>query len=75
VDGIPELFDVRPLGRSAYQRARDILAQYIDQSFSYVDAAVFAVVDDDPTLDQILTVDGRDFSIYRFAHSVEIVVP
>jgi len=75
VDGIPELFDVRPLGRGAYQRARDILAQYIDQSFSYVDAAVFAIVDDDPTLDQILTVDGRDFSIYRFAHSVEIVMP
>jgi len=75
VDGIPELFDVRPLGRGAYQRGRDILAQYIDQSFSYVDAAVFALVDDDPTLDQILTVDGRDFSIYRFAHSVEIVVP
>jgi len=44
-------------------------------SFSYVDAIVFALVDDDPTLDQILTVDGRDFSIYRFAHSVEIVVP
>jgi predicted nucleic acid-binding protein len=75
VDSIPGLFDVRPLGRDAYRRARAILTQYIDQSFSYVDAAVFAVVDDDPTLDRILTVDGQDFSIYRFAHSVEIVVP
>ena len=56
-------------------QAREILAQYIDQSFSYVDAVVFTAVDDDPTVDQILTVDGRDFSIYRFAHSVEIIVP
>lgn len=75
VDSIPGLFDVRPLGRDAYRRARAILTQYIDQSFSYVDAAVFAMVDDDPTLDRILTVDGRDFSIYHFAHSVEIEVP
>jgi predicted nucleic acid-binding protein len=75
VDGIPDLFEVRPVGRGAYRRARDILTQYIDQSFSYVDAVVFTVVDDDPTLDQILTVDGRDFTIYRFAHSVEIVMP
>ena len=25
--------------------------------------------------DEILTVDGRDFAIYRFAHTVEVVVP
>lgn len=75
VSGIPELFEVRPVGRGAYRRARDILTQYIDQSFSYVDAVVFGIVDDDPTLDQILTVDGGDFSIYRFAHSVDLVVP
>jgi predicted nucleic acid-binding protein len=66
---------VRPAGRGAYRQARDILTQYVDQSFSYVDAVVFTIVNDDPSVDQILTVDGRDFSIYRFAHSVEIVVP
>jgi len=75
LDGTPDLFEVRPAGRGTHQRAREILAQYIDQSFSYVDAVVFTAVDDDPTVDQILTVDGRDFSIYRFAHSVEIIVP
>ena len=75
VDGTPELFEVRPAGRGAHRRAREILTHYIDQSFSYVDAVVFAAVDDDPALDQILTVDGRDFSTYRFAHTVEIIVP
>ncbi len=74
VDESPDLFEVRPTGRGAYRQARDILTQYIDQSFSFVDAVVFTIVNDDPAVDQILTVDGRDFSIYRFAHSVEIVV-
>jgi hypothetical protein len=36
---------------------------------------VFTAVDDDPSVDQVLTVDGRDFSTYRFAHSVQIIVP
>lgn len=75
LDGSPDLFEVRPMGRGAHQRARDILTQYMDQSFSYVDAVVFTVVDDDRAVDQILTVDGRDFSIYRFAHTVDIIVP
>jgi predicted nucleic acid-binding protein len=75
VDDSTELFEVRPSGQGAYQKARDVLSQYVDQSFSYVDAVVFAVVDADPAIHQILTVDGRDFGIYRFAHSVEVVVP
>jgi predicted nucleic acid-binding protein len=75
VDSAPALFEPRPVGRDAHRQARKILTHYVDQSFSYVDAVVFTIVDDDPTVDQILTVDGRDFSIYRFAHSVEIVAP
>ena len=75
VDGTPDLFEVRPAAGGTHRRARDILTQYIDQSFSYVDAVVFLGVDDDPTVDQILTVDGRDFSIYRFAHPVQVIVP
>ena len=71
----PDLFEVRPAGRGSLRRAKDILTRYIDQSFSYFDAVVFTAVDDDPSVDQVLTVDGRDFSIYRFAHSVEIIVP
>ncbi len=75
VDEAADLFEVRATGRDAYRQARDILTQYVDQSFSFVDAVVFTIVNDDPTVDQILTVDGRDFSNYRFAHAVEIVVP
>ncbi len=75
VDETGGLFEVRPARAESYRAARGILAQYVDQSFSYVDAVVFSIVDDDPTIRQILTVDGRDFSIYRFAHTVEIAVP
>ena len=75
VDDSTELFDVRRLHQGAYRRARDILAQYNDQPFSYVDAVVFTVVDADSAIDQILTVDGRDFAVYRFAHDVEVIVP
>lgn len=75
VDETPDLFEVRPTGRDAYRQARDILTQYIDQSFSFVDAVVFTIVNDDSAVDQILTVDGRDFSIYQFTHSVQVLVP
>jgi predicted nucleic acid-binding protein len=75
VDDSTELFEVRPAGQGAYQKARDVMAQYADQSFSFVDAVVFTIVDADPAINRILTVDGRDFAIYRFAHTVEVVVP
>ncbi len=75
IDQSAGLFDLRPSGAGTYLKARDILAQYVDQSFSYVDAVVFTVVDDDPAIRQVLTVDGRDFSTYRFGHTVEIIVP
>src|SRR5207244_330128 len=39
VDASPELFELRLMARDTYSRARDILAQYDNQSpFSYVDA-------------------------------------
>ena len=75
VDEAPELFEVRFLPGDGYKRAREILTQYSDQHFSYVDAVVFAIIDDDPELIQVLTVDGRDFSTYRFAHAVNVVIP
>lgn len=75
VDENGELFHVLSTDGETYRKARDILTKYLHQSFSYVDAVVFTVVDADSTVRQILTVDGRDFSIYRFAHAVEIVLP
>jgi predicted nucleic acid-binding protein len=75
VDDNSSLFELRPTGEGSYWKAREILVQYLDQSFSYVDAVVFTVVDDDPAIRQVLTVDGRDFSTYQFAHAVEVIVP
>lgn len=75
VDDNAGLFQLRPAGEGTFRKARNILAQYVDQSFSYVDAVVFTLVDDDPAIRQILTVDGRDFSTYQFAHTVDVVVP
>ncbi len=69
------LFEVRPARPESYRAAHGILAQYVDQSFSYVDAVVLSIVDGDPKIRELLTVDGSDFSIYRFAHTVEIVIP
>jgi predicted nucleic acid-binding protein len=75
VNANPQLFEVRGVGGAVYPRARDVLAQYSDQTFSYVDAVLFTIVDDDLDIRQVLTVDGRDFATYRFGHAVEIVVP
>ena len=75
IEDNPTLFELRPTGNGTYRKAREILTQYVDQSFSYVDAAVFTMVDDDPAIRQVLTVDGKDFSVYRFAHAVEVIVP
>ena len=75
VDSAPELFELRSVDGGTYQKTRDVLAKYIDQSFSYVDAVIFSIVDDDPSINQVLTIDGRDFTVYRFRHTVEIVLP
>ncbi len=64
------------MGGATYGAARDILARYVDQSFSYVDAVIFTIVDADRSIKQVLTVvDGRDFASYRFKRAVEIIVP
>jgi len=57
------------LGRRLLAFARD------ERQGSHVDAVVLAVVAADPTTERILTVDGRDFSVYRFANDVEVVLP
>ncbi len=75
VEDNPDVFSFRPMAEGAFARARALLSQYVDQSFSYVDAVIFVTVDDDDTIQKLLTVDGRDFSIYRFAHPVEVVTP
>lgn len=75
VDENSDLFDLRQVPTDGYTRARDVLSHYVDQSFSFVDAVIFVTVDGDRAIHRVLTVDGRDFSIYRFAHPVRVVTP
>jgi hypothetical protein len=49
------------------------LAQSI--AFSFLDAVIFHIVDHDPSIEHVLTVDGADFRSFRFAHPVNIVTP
>lgn len=71
----PALFEWRVATEDRHRRAGSVLAEYADQSFSYVDALVFVTVDDDRSIDRVLTVDGRDFLTYRFARNVQVQTP
>jgi len=71
----PDLFEVRPAGDDHHDRAVELLGGYRDQGFSYVDALCFLTVDDDRSINRVLTVDGHDFSTYHFSHRVEVVTP
>ncbi|GAC1576399.1 MAG: hypothetical protein NVS3B18_10240 [Candidatus Dormibacteria bacterium] len=75
VDENPGTFRTLPIPPAAHGHARAILTRYRDHGFSYVDAVVFHLVDRDPSVSRILTVDGTDFRSYRFAHAVEVVTP
>ena len=52
VDAAPELFELRRVGGGTYGAARDVLARYVDQSFSYVDAVIFTIVDADRSINR-----------------------
>ncbi|MFY9616215.1 MAG: hypothetical protein WAT58_12525 [Candidatus Dormiibacterota bacterium] len=75
VDDNPTLFEWRTATRDDHRKAAALLEKYSDQAFSYVDALVFLAIDGDRAIDQVLTVDGKDFSTYRFTHDVEIRTP
>jgi predicted nucleic acid-binding protein len=75
VDGNPDTFRVLSTPAGAYSRARAILTQYFDHLFSFIDAVILHLVDQQPSISRVLTVDGSDFRSYRFARPVEIVTP
>lgn len=75
VDDNPDVFQPVAVPPEAYGRARAILQQYGDHSFSYVDALVFDAVERDRSIRRVLTVDGADFRSFRFSRPVEIVTP
>jgi hypothetical protein len=70
----PALFEVRGMPLEGHRRSIELLAGYVDQAFSYVDAIVLLIADDDRRADTLLTVDSS-LAAYRFGHTVSISTP
>ena len=47
-----DLFEIRGMPNDTFRRAVTLLARYVDQSFSWVDAIVLLRADDDRRVDQ-----------------------
>ena len=74
LDSAPELFVVRDAPAGSYRRTRDVLAKYVDQAFSYVDAIVLMAADADPEVRTLFTVDSS-LRTYAFSHPVSVELP
>ena len=70
----PDLFKIREMPDQSYRRAAEVLAKYVDQAFSYVDAIVLLTADDDPEVRRLFTVDSA-LATYRFSRPVTIEAP
>lgn len=69
-----ELFEIRGMPRESHRRSIELLARYVDQAFSWVDAIVFLSCDDDRRIDRLWTVDST-LSAYRFSHDIVVASP
>jgi hypothetical protein len=69
-----ELFEIRGMPSESHRRSVDLLARYVDQTFSWVDAIVLLSADDDRRVDRLLTVDSS-LGAYRFSHEVLVSSP
>jgi hypothetical protein len=68
------LFEVREIPQLSYRRSMELLAKYVDQAFSWVDAILLLTVDDDRRVNRLLTVDAS-LALYRFSHEVAVSMP
>lgn len=68
------LFKVREMPQLSYRRSIELLAKYVDQAFSWVDAIVLLTADDDPRVNRLLTVDAS-LAVYHFSHHVAVSTP
>ena len=68
------LFEVREIPQLSYRRSIELLAKYVDQAFSWVDAIVVLTVDDDRRVNRLLTVDAS-LALYPFSHEVAVSMP
>jgi hypothetical protein len=69
-----ELFEIRGMPSESHRRSVDLLARYVDQTFSWVDAIVLLSADDDRRVDRLWTVDWS-LGAYRFSHEVLVASP
>lgn len=58
----------------SHRRSVELLARYVDQTFSWVDAVVLLSADDDRGVDRLWTVDST-LGAYRFSHQVVVSSP
>ncbi len=58
----------------SYRRAGEVLAKYVDQAFSYLDAIVLLMADDDPEVRRLFAVDSPP-ATYSFSRPVTIEAP
>jgi len=71
LDADPELFEIRGMPSDSHRRSIELLARYVDQTFSWVDAIVLLSADDDRGVGRLWTVDST-LSAYRFSHHVVV---
>jgi hypothetical protein len=69
-----ELFEIRGMPNESHRRSVDLLARYVDQTFSWVDAIVLLSADDDRRVERLWTVDST-LRAYRFSHPVVVSSP
>jgi hypothetical protein len=69
-----ELFEIRGMPSESHRRSVDLLARYVDQTFSWVDAIVLLSADDDRRVERLWTVDST-LGSYRFSHQVVVSSP
>jgi hypothetical protein len=69
-----DMFEIRGLPNQSHSRSVELLARYVDQTFSWVDAIVLLCTDDDRRVERLWTVDST-LRAYRFSHPVVVSSP
>ncbi len=59
------MFEMRGLPNQSHWRSVELLARYVDQTFSWVDAIVLLCVDDDRRVEWLWTVDSTLRAVSR----------
>jgi hypothetical protein len=69
-----EVFELRSMPSDSLRRSAELLARYVDQTFSWVDAIVLLSANDDRGVERLWTVDST-LSAYRFSHHIAVSSP